>query len=118
MEDLAKQWVINNNIITSKQKELKLLKNDNNDLSEKLLVYMKNNQIEFIQIPESNRKLLLKEKVTFSSINKDYLLETLTSCYEKDVSYKNAESFADKTVTEVMSNRSQNHKQFLKLSKK
>ena len=72
MEDLAKQWVINNNIITSKQKELKLLKNDNNDLSEKLLLYMKNNNIEFIKIPDSNSKLCLKEKVLFSSINKDY----------------------------------------------
>ena len=103
--ELAEQLYVMHIDIQAKSNELKGLKKSYDELTETLKVYMINEKMSKIQL--QNKKFLhLKEKKTFSALNKDYILETLKSFYKQPVSqHKKPDELAEKTTETIIDNR-------------
>ena len=103
--DLAEQLYIMHIDIQSKSNELKGLKKSYDELTETIKQYMIDEKINKIQL-ENKKCLHLKEKKTFSALNKDYILETLKSFYKQPVAqHKKPDELAEKTTDTIIDNR-------------
>ena len=114
---MEEQWFNIFNDLNVKKKELKELKNKHNDLSNALIDNIIQNNIDSIVIPNSNKKLILNEKTSYGTINKDYILETLNN-YIDEKSPKGTTDLAENMTESIMQNRVEKRKHFLKLVKK
>jgi len=103
--DLAEQLYLIHIDIQSKSTELKTIKKTYDEINETLQNYMLNEKITKIQL--QNKKVIhLKEKKTFSALNKDYILETLKSFYKQPSSqHKKPDELAEKTTETIIENR-------------
>ena len=103
--ELAEQLYIIHIDIQSKSNELKCLKKSYDEMTETLKEYMINENICKLQL-ENKKVLHLKEKKTFSALNKDYILETLKSFYKQPVAqHKKPDELAEKTTETIIDNR-------------
>lgn len=114
---MEEQWFTIYNELNAKKKELKEMKKLHTEMTNTILEKMINENIEYININNSNKKLVLNEKTTFGTINKDYILETLNN-YIVEKSPKTTNGLAENMTESIMNNREQKKKIFLKLAKK
>ena len=118
MENLPKELYIKHKAIESLSKELKSLKNEYESLSETVKEYMQHEKIEKIKLSE-DAVLHLKERKTFKSISKEYILETLKAFYKHPDAHKNKpDTLAEKTTDTLIENRDFNISYILKFLKK
>lgn len=98
--------------------ELKNMKAEYEILSDQVKQYMQQHKLE--KIPVANGTVLhLKEKKSFASINKDYILETLRSLYKQPVvNHKQPEQLAEITTETLIENRDQKVSFVLKFLKR
>ena len=91
--------------IQAKSNELKGIKKSYDELTETLKEYMINEKMTKIQL--KNQKVLhLKEKKTFSALNKDYILETLKSFYNQpEQLHKKPDELAETATDFIIDNR-------------
>ncbi len=103
--ELAEQLYVMHIDIQTKSNELKSLKKSYDELTETLKEHMIHEKMTKIQL--QNKKVLhLKEKKTFSALNKDYILETLKSFYKQPVAqHKKPDELAEKTTDTIIDNR-------------
>lgn len=103
--ELAEQLYSMHKEIQTKSNELKIIKKSHDELTETLKEYMIRENISKLQLPNS-KVLYLKEKKTFSALNKVYILETLKSFYKQPVAQlKKPDELAEKTTETIIDNR-------------
>jgi len=76
-----KEWLSTNKKMNELQKQVKELREIKKQLSSTLMSVMENNEIDQFDI--NNGKLVYKKNRVKGSINKDYLMKTLDSYFEK-----------------------------------
>ena len=76
-----KDWITINSKILILQKQIKELRNQKKELSNSLINVMENNEIDRFDI--NNGKLIYRKTKVRGTINKDYLMKTLESYFEK-----------------------------------
>ena len=112
--ELAESLYIMHIDIQTKTNELKTLKSAYDELHESLIQCMLNEGLTKLQL-ENKKVLHLKEKKTFSALNKDYILETLKSFYKQPVAqHKKPDELAETTTDMIIDNRESKLKWILK----
>lgn len=114
-EQLSKEWFKYYNHLNEKKKELKELKKHFDELSNTLQEFMLSNSIDTIII--DNKKICLKETHTFSSINKESLVNSIQEYIDKN-NPKTTTHLAENMSESIMNNRTQKTKTNLRVSKK
>lgn len=103
--ELAERMYIMHIDIQSKSNELKALKKSYDELNETLKSFMINENLTKITL-ENKKVIHLKEKKTFSALNKDYILETLRSFYKQPhAQHRKPDELAEKTTDTIIENR-------------
>ena len=99
-------------------KELKNLKSEYEILSDQIKETMTHQKLEKIKV--SNGVVLhLKERKSFASLNKDYILETLKSLYKQPVvNHKQPDQLAEITTETLIDNRDSKVNTILKFLKR
>jgi ABC-type transporter Mla maintaining outer membrane lipid asymmetry ATPase subunit MlaF len=101
-----------------KTKELKSLKNEYDSMSDSMKAYMQKEKIDKLKVSD-NVVLHLKERKTFSSLNREYILETLKSFYKNpEAQKKRPDDLAEKTTETLIENREEKLQQILRFLKK
>ena len=91
--------------IKTKSDELKNMKKAYDELDESVKGYMLNEKLTSIKL-KNNKVLHVKEKKTFSALNKDYILETLKCFYKQPLSqHRKPDELAEKTTETILDNR-------------
>ena len=91
--------------IKIKTNEMKQLKQEQENITETLKKHMIDNDIDKIKVSDT-KVIHLKEKKTFSALNKDYILETLKSFYKQPVPKQNQpDQLAELTTDILIENR-------------
>lgn len=118
MEELVKCLYEKHKEIENMSKELKSLKSEYELLSDQIKETMQHQKIEKIKV--SNGVVLhLKERKSFASLNKDYILETLKSLYKQPVvNHKQPEQLAEITTETLIENRDSKVNMILKFLKR
>ena len=105
MSQLANELYTKHVEIFNKSKELKSLKKAYEDCEDEVKSYMIREQISNIKL-ENGKVLHIKEKKSLSSINKDYILETLKSFYKNAFAKSNGpDELAEQTTDTIIENR-------------
>ena len=105
MEELVKCLHSKHKEIEDMSKELKILKNEYELLSDQVKDAMKAQKLEKIKL-SSGVVLHLKEKKSFASINKEYILEQLKTLYKQPVvNHKQPDQLAEITTETLIENR-------------
>ena len=111
--DQGNRWLEKLTELNEHKDKVKKIKLESDDMCNAIMEDMSRNGIDTIKL-DSGIQLVLKERVTYASINKDYILETLKPFYN-NVSKTN--DLAEKTTEELMNNRSTKTNKFLKIMK-
>lgn len=101
------RWLKVDDKMKEYNKEIKELKNEQSQIGEKILLFMKINKKD--EIPIKNEKLLRKKIIKKEPINEEYIKNSLLSTL-KDISQ------VDKLITNLMNNR--NTEEIYKLNRK
>ena len=105
MEEVVKILHAKHKEIEELSKELRSLKTEYELLSDQMKQTMQNNQIDKIKVSEGV-VLHLKEKKSFSSISKEYILETLKKLYTQSaVNRAQPEQLAEISTETLVENR-------------
>lgn len=104
--------------LEEKTKELKVLKNEYDVLSETIKEQMQHENIFKFKL-QNSIVLNLKEKKSFCSLNKDYILETLKYFYKQPViNQKQPDQLAEITTETLIENRESKVQFILKFLKR
>ena len=114
MQELCTEWINTLNDMKSKSDEVKSLKTKHEALTNNIISLMQENNTETIQVND-NKKIVMKEHTTFSTINKAYILEVLKPFYEDTNIAKT--QLAEKTTDVLLNNRTPKTKYVLKCMK-
>jgi len=118
MEEIVKVLYEKNKGIDELSKELKQLKSEYELLSDQIKEEMKTQNIERVKL-STGVVLHLKEKKSFSSINKEYIYETLKSLYKQHAIHHNQpEQLAEITTETLIENRDSKVNSVLKFLKR
>ncbi len=93
-----REWINVDEHIKSLQKQVKLEKQKQKDLTQTLMEVMKTNQIDCFDLNDG--KLVYTQNKTKQTINKKYLMETLTKCLE-------SQDDVEKVTEFILSNRAE-----------
>lgn len=96
--------------------KLKGLREQKSGLTEPIVKYMIENNIDSCNLPDDSR-LVMKSQIQLGSINKDYMYDTLVDFY-KQPQPSDAQKLAEKTTDTLLSNREVTEKNILKILKK
>ena len=102
--------------INELNKQLKTSRDDREKLSEFIIQFMVQQNIDNCSLPTGDT-LLLKKQVQFGSLNKEYIEETLNSLFKTPLP-KEADKLAEITAEAIMKNREVKEKPQLKIQKK
>lgn len=103
---IIKEWVKNDNEIRVLQKQQKLRKEENKQITNKLLDVMKKNDIDCFDIKDG--KVLYKKQNIKKAISKAYLIKQLSTFFEGN------ESKAEELKTYILENREVQVKEAIK----
>ena len=117
MDNIYNDWYRLNNEMNEKNKELKLIKSQINEMTEVIIQQMIKNKVELIDIG-NGKKLQLVEKKSYETLNKDYLINTLKKIFEKSDHHHQLmpDEKAEITTNEILEMREQNKKYNIKIS--
>ena len=114
MEDLAKQYIKTELKIKELNVQLKQLRVEKDECSDRLQEFMKQKNIEIISTGEYN--ILIKTTKQYCALNKEYLTNSLKQYFTNPLP-KSADEFAEKTTEHLLNNREAEDKPGLKLKK-
>tara|TARA_B110000977_G_C11091322_1_gene497069 strand:- start:12246 stop:12602 length:357 start_codon:yes stop_codon:yes gene_type:complete len=114
MEALALKFKVCETKIKETQKALKVLRDDQQEISAQLMQLMLNKNVKCIQLDEHT--IVMKACKQYGSLNKEYLQQTLSTFCESNKNRKNdSKIFAEEAAEHLISNRDVNEKQVIKL---
>ena len=97
-------------------KQVKLIKDERDNVSELITQYMEKNKIDSFVLPTGDT-LNLKKHVQCGSINKEYIQETLSAFFKQPLP-KDVTALAEATAENIINNRENTEKNQLKIQKK
>lgn len=96
--------------------QVKALREQKEGLTEAIIKYMTDNNIESCNLPDESR-LVLKSQIQLGALNKEYMYETLVDFY-KEPQPNDAKQLAEKTTDTLLGNRDVKEKKVIKILKK
>ena len=109
----TKEFADLNNMIKQLENKLKELRSKKKDCSEKMVSFVKNNNLEDTEFKVNNQKIKYAHTRTLQPINKEYMYQRITEFTMPYISTLGAD-FVDKLIDYMMDNRKIVEREYIK----